>query len=355
MMKKKALLVSSNRWNSAITEYLISTAHALQSRGWQVQLLIPTSPIVVARCQGEKLAFLAWKSISVSAYFEYRRLVASWQPNWIMGFGGPESWLLWMTPKKQGVRLTRFIGYSFSAPISVWIQRRFFLSFDSVLFPCESLRTACTWVEDLRKHSVPLGLSSEKFFPIRTEPSWQKNPVFILFGRLDPIKGHGKFLALFAQFLTRLRTTSLPLPILQIVGKPANTTVAELETIAQGLGISAHVAYKTEQVENVAALLSQACMGIVCSVGSELICRVAQEFLLCGTPIFVSNVGALPEVLFPKAGACYPLENEVETLSLLLQQYTLRLQESLATRQQRAHAAKSRFSFDTMGLRLESI
>ncbi len=352
-MKKKALLVSSNRWNSAITEYLISTAHALRTQGWQVQLLVPESEAVVARCKREALPFLAWKSISISSYGAYRDLVTSWEPNWILAFGGPESWLLWRTPKKQGLHLTRFMGYSFSAPVFTLFHRVFFSRFDSVLFPCELLRTACTWVESARKHFVPLGLSSEKFFPAATKPTWQTAPTFVIFGRLDPIKGHAQFIEIFAKFLEQLPGTALPIPILQIVGKPANTSVDELQELTEKLGIATQVEFKTEQVEEVAKLLSGACMGVVCSLGSELICRVAQEFLLCGTPIFVSDAGALSEVLFPEAGSCYPLAEEGETPDLLLQQYTMSLQETLEARKQRASNAQDRFSFSTMGLRLE--
>ena len=354
-MVKKALLLSSNRWNSAITEYLISTAHALQSRGWEIQVIVPQSHVVLSRLRKEKLPFVAWQSVSATALCDFLRIRASWHPIWAIGFGGPESWLLWMIPKKYNLQVTRFFGYSFSAPFSLTLHRKFFASFPSVLFPCEALRTACTWVEDSRKYQVTLGLSHKKFFPACTEPSWQKAPTLLIFGRLDPIKGHSQFLSLFAQFLTNLQQTSLAIPCLQIVGKPANTTVAELEALAEGLGISDHVQFCTDHVSHVAALLSKACMGIVCSLGSELICRVAQEFLLCGTPIFISDTGALPEVLFPGAGVSYPLAEDEKMLALLMQAYTLRIQESLATRQERSRLAREHFSLEEMGLQLEAV
>lgn len=354
-MEKKALLISSNRWNSAITEYMISTAHALQSRGWHVHLLITQSPAVVNRCTREKLTFTSWDKISLASFRAYTQLLHAQNPDWILAFGGPESWLLWRTPKKPQQYLTRFFGYEFTPTSFSGLQRRFFSSFHSVVFPCDTLRTACTWIAEERKHTVPLGLSTGRFFPACTDSAWQTSPSLLIFGRLDPVKGHATFLSLFAQFLLRLRKTSCPLPRLDIVGKPANTSREELETLAEGLGIAAQVQFHTEQVENVAQLLSSATLGVVCSLGSELICRVAQEFLLCGTPVFLSDAGALSEVLFPQSGVSYSLGKDQEILSLLETQYETALQESLEMRHARARVAKERFSFEMMGCKLEQV
>ncbi len=354
-MEKKALLISSNRWNSAITEYMISTAHALQSRGWHVHILITQSPAVVNRCTREKLTFTSWGKISLASFRAYSQLIHAQDPCWIWAFGGPESWLLWRTPTKPRRHLTRFFGYEFTPTSFSGLQRHFFSSFHSVVFPCDTLRTACTWAPEERKHTVPLGLSTERFYPACTDSTWQKTPSLLIFGRLDPVKGHATFLVLFAQFLLRLREASLPLPILDIVGKPANTSREELEILAEGLGIAKQVRFHTQQVEDVALLLSRATLGVVCSLGSELICRVAQEFLLCGTPVLLSDAGALPEVLFPQAGGFYPLGKDQDILSILEAQYVVALQESAKPRQDRAGVASQRFSFESMGYQLEQV
>ena len=93
---------------------------------------------------------------------------------------------------------------------------------------------------------------------------------------------------------------------------------------------------------------------MVSSIGSEIICRVAEEFLCCGTPVFVSGVGSLPEVLISEdMGLSYGgLESSVAA-----QKMTQKLLNySVETRQQRLDRgirAKDAFSLAVMGQRLE--
>jgi glycosyltransferase involved in cell wall biosynthesis len=52
-----------------------------------------------------------------------------------------------------------------------------------------------------------------------------------------------------------------------------------------------------ERVRDVALWMRQSSFGLIPSLGSEVICRVAVEFLQQGTPLVSSNTGALTEVL----------------------------------------------------------
>jgi hypothetical protein len=95
-------------------------------------------------------------------------------------------------------------------------------------------------------------------------------------------------------------------------------------------------------------------LGVIPSLGSEVICRVAQEFLLCGCPIFVSGVGSLEECLFSaSAGSSYRGLDFSSSVQLFVQTLIQAWQESLATRQERALEAKALFSLSTMGQRLD--
>jgi glycosyltransferase involved in cell wall biosynthesis len=86
-----------------------------------------------------------------------------------------------------------------------------------------------------------------------------------------------------------------------------------------------------------------------------VICRVAEEFLLCGTPIIVSGVGSLPELITPKDGADYAGLGDDEAALLLRTWWELSRKEGAEAKEDRAVRARSQFSLEQMGNELSVI
>ena len=102
--------------------------------------------------------------------------------------------------------------------------------------------------------------------------------------------------------------------------------------------------------------MSRTHLGVVCSLGSEVICRVAQEFLLCGAPIAVSGVGALKEVLRSKSfGIHYGNLSLSDSADLIREQLYRGWQETAETRKKRAELSREHFSFERMGCDLDKV
>ena len=90
------------------------------------------------------------------------------------------------------------------------------------------------------------------------------------------------------------------------------------------------------------------------SIGSEVIGRVAEEFLLCGTPVIVSGVGSLNEVLFDeKAGDSYSGLDSRAAANLIRCWLRQAVTETTEMRADRAFRARQLFSLETMGEALE--
>ena len=53
----------------------------------------------------------------------------------------------------------------------------------------------------------------------------------------------------------------------------------------------------TGKVEDVTSVINAIDLGVISSLGSEAICRVAMEFMACNVPVISSNVGVLLEML----------------------------------------------------------
>ena len=113
-------------------------------------------------------------------------------------------------------------------------------------------------------------------------------------GRLSPVKGHDLLLKSF-QLLKQHRplTTLLVLfnnPSLQCI------EIKALEGMSKKLGIDSNIrciGTRTD-IRNIMKFVD---VGVVSSLNSEMICRVALEFFSVGTPVVALPTGCLPEIV----------------------------------------------------------
>lgn len=359
-VKKKPLVIwhlLSNRWFSAISAYAINTARSLELEG---------HTCIFTPLQGspaEQHAINLGLKINAVVNFNWSQkkhlaaLEKSINPDIIVVYGGPETFLSRFIIKDRTV-LARFRGdqckikYKIQQKLQAWSHSHI----DLFITPSKRLNQLYQGMYKSKPvKTIPLGVDTQVFQPRSYgKPENGSRPKILIFGRLDPVKGHEAFIEIFASMLELWKKSRLEkeTPILQIVGKPANTSVLQILDKAQkmDLKVGYDIEVNPEYIKNVPDLLSQACLGVISSLASEEICRVAQEFLLCGTPVFVSGVGALNEVLsFKEAGLSYknmPTLESAETLFSFVQQSA---RETQKEKQARAQEAKKLFSLEQMG------
>jgi glycosyltransferase involved in cell wall biosynthesis len=121
------------------------------------------------------------------------------------------------------------------------------------------------------------------------------------------------------------------------------------------LTVGRDVNFTAARVDDINSLLSSACAGVVCSTGSEIICRVAQEFLVCGTPIVISGVGSLREIPLPCDGFDYGGLRFPEIEDELWNFLEKSRAESREVREARAGASAKRFGLEAMASSLSSV
>ena len=165
------------------------------------------------------------------------------------------------------------------------------------------------------------------------------SPLFVVVGRYDPVKGHDMLLRAFAKAEFQLPHGKSAQ--LVFVGESQNVKASALYELAVtllGSGSSSgelgavgtryfaaspvgnkKVFLYDERYGHLPALLKAAHFGVIPSFASEVICRVAVEFMQAGTPLLASRAGALPEVIHTKTevihtpcGLLFAPENEVE-------------------------------------------
>ncbi|MFC2048970.1 glycosyltransferase family 4 protein, partial [Elusimicrobiota bacterium] len=162
---------------------------------------------------------------------------------------------------------------------------------DSVIAPTEAIR------EDYRK----IGIAEEKiiFLPPVVETSVftpspiENDNVLALVGRLSRVKGHEVLFNSLAEIKDNV-------PGLKIIlaGNENPGERKELIRAAEKLAIDPIIEFKgfLEEVELI-ELMKSARFGIIPSLGSEAVSRVALEWMACGRPIIASRVGMLSEIV----------------------------------------------------------
>ena len=355
---RKAWHILSNRWNSAITEYALSAARALQAKGWQVIFSPLEGSPAQARAKKYGIEVLPFSSFSPRQWVNFRNATKSIDPDLICVYGGQETFLLNGTSPHS-------INFRLRARADE-INKRFGLvrgvaahfPINGVITPSLKYKAYYNATSKLPVECVPLGVSTRDFSfdEVIYKPHRDKLTLTLL-GRFDPVKGHKRVFGLFKK-LKDIWPVENGRLFLQIIGQPANLTINDLVSMAREEGLRVDVDFNVigDRLSpcDMRAMLVNSSLGIISSLASEVICRVGEEFLVAGAPIMVSGVGSLEELLFEGAGNSYRGLPDNEVVSLWQKTILLSSQENVSERRERSVLAKQKYSLETMGDRLES-
>jgi len=109
--------------------------------------------------------------------------------------------------------------------------------------------------------------------------------------RFSPVKGHRFVLDALARLAKHHPTLDLV-----IAGEDAQLDAASLREEASARGLGARVHWYG-RVADVRGLLWALDAGVVASIGSEAVCRIAGEYMASGLPVVATRVGVLPEMI----------------------------------------------------------
>lgn len=358
---KRVWHVSSNRWNSAITEYALSSARACLAAGYDVVFSPLKDSPAEQRAKDLGLEILPLPGFGIFNIFQFSRLTKKIKPEIVIVYGGQETTLAALCIP-QRTKLIRFRGIALDVSkfAERWRQRLALWRVHLVVTPSTILKATMTSFSR-NVEAIELGCDTERFF-WRDYDSFKTSsrPEILIFGRLDPVKGHKEFLAFFAALLKEWPDHPCQehkgdfswRPLLHICGLEANVSESDLRTAAADLGLIDGEDFKLsiKRIENPALLMAQSLCGVVPSLGSEIIARVTEEFLLCGAAVVVPKVGALQEVV---AGDSFglvldSLQPTEENIDGAIRFLFASRNEGIEDRRRRAESAKRFFSLAAM-------
>jgi glycosyltransferase involved in cell wall biosynthesis len=136
----------------------------------------------------------------------------------------------------------------------------------------------------------------------RAEMGAANKTVIGVVGRLDPVKGHRHFIEAIPEVMKGAGGNALFL----IVGHDQEYRAADLQAWATQAGVGAELRL-TGYVDDIFEYISALDIGVIPSVGSEMIMRVALEMMAMGKPVVATSVGGLPEtIIHGKTGIIVP-------------------------------------------------
>ena len=135
-------------------------------------------------------------------------------------------------------------------------------------------------------------------------------------GRIRPVKGQRILLKSFATLRKRF-----PDIVLLMLYRDTNEAEAEWQGLLQDLVESnlQQSVYLYGYREDVLEIMRHTDIGVVSSVDSEVICRVAVEFFSVGTPVVAFPTGALPEIIQDSVTGRIAKDKSAEALAEILE------------------------------------
>lgn len=342
------IVLNSNPWFSAVTDYSLQLAQYVSSRQTsKILYCAPAGSIALRKAAQVSLPTNAIPLFPFSVtrflvtWHAVGELVKSHKPSVVWVFEGREHTLCslhrWFNKKLwASTRLVRVRGQASPVRDSLLNQWVYQKGVSGVAFVAQAVQQRTPFVVPEQMKRVHLYCTARLNQPIveLSAPPQQvavsrqftidfANPTFTVVGRYDPVKGHKETIdaLVCAQFEPYLRQGQR----LQVVfiGESQNVSARSLFEYAcatfqvQGSSLSQtrwlvevpnkriRLLIMDERVSDVALWMRQSSFGLIPSLGSEVICRVAVEFLQQGTPVVSSRAGALAEVLPPQCALLY--------------------------------------------------
>lgn len=220
-------------------------------------------------------------------FFHFYRKLKEFEPNIVVTIRGDATFMSCLLKKNINFKLFRIFGEGKALKSSV-------NCIDKLIIPCEFLKNKIP--KSIKNVTILKSfIDTEKFKPskegrekIRKEFSLNGKVVFGAVGRLDRIKGYELLIKAFAK-------ANIENSILFIVGEEKGIKKAQLMETAHNLSLE-NVIIITERRNDIVDIMSAFDIGVVSSIGSEVIPRVLFEFLSVGLQVVSTDVGCLKEI-----------------------------------------------------------
>lgn len=234
-------------------------------------------------------------------------------------------------------------------PRKNFINKWLYENTDFVIFSCKAMYEKYQQVWPLfaqKSEIIYSAIDTDEFSVPPERPALRKELgisedkiVVGIISRLSPVKDHQTFLEAAAILANRFDNVQF-----LISGEEAQLSHEDLFRVAQKLNIQDKVILLDRQ-NDIRDLIGSIDIGVVASKGSEVICRIAVEYMALGKPQVVTATNVLPEIIEQgKNGFIVPAQDPqamARKLTRLIKNQELRIRMGKQARE----IAESKFSY----------
>ncbi|MCK4224046.1 MAG: glycosyltransferase family 4 protein [candidate division Zixibacteria bacterium] len=311
MSKKLNILQLINvRWYNACAHYAVSLSCALKGRGHKVIVAgDPHSPPIL---KAKELGLLVYEDLFLSytspwmIVYNIKRmtdLVERERIDIINAHRG-EGLLVAALARsffKRKVSLVRTRGDVRTPKANILNRYLNKKLTDKIITTCQVLKASYTKnlkIPENKVVNIGVGIDHDFFSPREGDRMWREkltipegSLVVGILGRLSPVKGHKYFIRAAEYVLKQVPHTTFI-----ICGEDAQISAEKLKETVKSANIEENFRF-VGRIRDVREIISLFDVGVVSSVGSETICRVALEYMSLGKPVVGTYVNAIPEVV----------------------------------------------------------
>ncbi len=279
-------------WDSALTYYAYGVYKTL-SKLHITKLVCLKDSYIDKKHDGDKIYIkdLRSKNLfkSVAGFKSLARMFKLFKPDAVITIRGDATFFSCLLKKKFKFKLIRIFGED----KQLRTPRE---CIDTLILPNDFLK-ANVDEKKVGRISVIKGFADIETFKFnenareRIRRQYGISDTQILFGsvgRLDSIKGYPLLIRAFANMDDSAK--------LMIVGEEKSQKRENLLNIAEDVGIKSRIIIINERRSDIVDIMSAFDIGVIPSLGSEVIARVMFEFMSVGLPIVTTDAGMLKEI-----------------------------------------------------------
>ncbi len=276
-------------WDSALTDYAFKI-YKLTSRELTTKVFCLKDSFISKKVEyASFIRPLRNKNplYTLVAFFDLYKKLKEFKPNVVVTIWGDATFLSCLLKKTLDFKLVRIFGTQgrLKTPKDC---------IDKVILPCQYLRSYI-YADFNNVVVLKSFVDTEKFRfskegreRVRKAFGLNGKIVFGAVGRLDRVKGYELLIKAFSK-------ANIKNSVLFIVGEEKGVKKSELAEVAHKLNLK-NLIMLTERRNDIVDIMSAFDIGVVSSIGSEVIPRVLFEYLSIGLPTVTTDVGCLREI-----------------------------------------------------------
>ncbi len=304
----RRLIVLDERWDSALTYFGFEIAKLIE--GEKACAVIKGSP-AEEMCKRENLKVFYVEDprkhllSPVNAFFSLFKVLKAFRPHTVITIRGDMLLFSSILKPMYGFKLVRVYGEAKGVRNNFFnriIHNKFV---DLSILTSEKLnskilnRSKVTMIKGV-VDTNKFNFSSEGREKIRREFKVKDEILLGLVGRLDRVKGHDVFIKGLSSLIGKgLNVKGL------IIGEEKGISVKKLFALAERFNVRDRLIVLSERRGDIVDLMSAVDIGVVTSIGSEVIARVLLEFMSVGKPVVASKVGVIDEIVDESFGCTF--------------------------------------------------